>query len=358
MQIIHQPASTRVKEPWLAVNLSWVLPGAGQLYAGKILKGSLILIGLISLIFYCIWSIFAAEGNTAIGMGGLGAAFLVYLWNLVDAYNCVGGKKRVKNATPSPTKVKPKSSPKDAWLAVFLSQILPGLGHLYLQKIVIAGILLSGIVVFANLAVLYRQLVLVPPVLYVLASFHSFLSIERKPRSSKNLIVFFLALVLILRIISAYLPTWIEIKVQRFSIPSDSMLPTLQIGDGIFVDKSRNFTPQRGDLIVFRAPKAAQNKDVPADTLFIKRTIGKPGEVVEIKKGIISVNNTPLDEPYIAAPPLYEWGPQIIPTGFYFVLGDNRNDSFDSHVWGYLPASNIIGKAYKIYWPPAHIKPL
>ncbi len=136
------------------------------------------------------------------------------------------------------------------------------------------------------------------------------------------------------------------------------MLPTLQIGDGIFVDKSRNFTPQQGDLIVFRAPKAAQSKDVPADTLFIKRTIGKPGEVVEIKKGIVSVNNIPLDEPYVAAPPLYEWGSEMIPTGFYFVLGDNRNDSFDSHVWGYLPASNIIGKAYKIYWPPAHIKPL
>ncbi|MCT7951471.1 signal peptidase I [Ancylothrix sp. C2] len=358
MQTIYQPASSRIKEPWLAVNLSLVLPGSGQIYAGKILKGSVILISLTSLIAFSVWSIFAARGNTLLGMAGLGAGVGGYLWNLVDAYHCISGKKRGQNATPYPKKVKSKSSPKDPWLAVFLSQILPGLGHLYLEKAVMAGILLSGIVLFANLAVFYRQLLLVPPVLYALASYHSYLIVDRKPRHYKHLIIFFVVLVLILRIITTYLPAWIESKVQKFSIPSDSMLPTLQIGDGIFVDKSSNFIPQKGDLIVFQAPKAAQNKDVPADTLFIKRTIGKPGEVIEIKKGIVSLNSIPLDEPYIAAPPLYEWGPEVIPSGFYFVLGDNRNDSFDSHVWGYLPASNIIGKAYKIYWPPAHIKPL
>lgn len=358
MENIHQPASSRLKEPWLAVNLSLVLPGTGQIYAGKKLKGIFILIALIVLLACCIWSIFAARGNTLIGMVGLGVGFLGYLWNLVDAYDCVGGKRNTINLTPYAKNVKPKLSRKDAWLAVFLSQILPGLGHLYLQKAVMAGILLSGIILFANLAALYRQLLLVPPVLYALASYHSYFIVEKKPRNSKPWIIFFVSLVLVLRVITSYLPAWIEIKVQKFSIPSDSMLPTLQIGDAIFVDKSTNFFPNQGDLIVFYAPQPAQNKDVTKDTLFIKRTIGKPGEVVEIRKGIVSVNNVALDEPYVAAPPLYEWGPHIIPNGFYFVLGDNRNDSFDSHVWGYLPAANIIGKAYKIYWPPAHIKPL
>jgi signal peptidase I len=83
---------------------------------------------------------------------------------------------------------------------------------------------------------------------------------------------------------------------------------------------------------------------------YIKRIIGLPGENVRITNGVVFINNVPLVEPYIAAPPDYSGG-WTVPAGQLFVLGDNRNNSADSHVWGFLPVKNILGKALVVYWP-------
>jgi signal peptidase I len=137
-------------------------------------------------------------------------------------------------------------------------------------------------------------------------------------------------------------------------IPSGSMLPTLQINDRLIVDKlSYRFNdPQRGDIVVF-APTPALEKQNFHDA-FIKRVIGLPGEKIQVKGGRVYVNDQPLREDYIGQNerPQYEWGPQVVPQGSYLVLGDNRNNSYDSHYWGFVPRDKIIGRAVVRFWPP------
>ena len=124
------------------------------------------------------------------------------------------------------------------------------------------------------------------------------------------------------------------------------MRPTLDNGEYVLVYKlAYQFNdPQRGDIVVFRFPLD------PTQDL-IKRVIGLPGDVVQVENGVVSVNDHVINEPYIAATPDYS-GTWVVPPDQLFVLGDNRNDSSDSHAWGMLPMNNMIGKALLIYWPP------
>lgn len=132
----------------------------------------------------------------------------------------------------------------------------------------------------------------------------------------------------------------------RVRVDGFSMRPTLQDGEYILVNKLAYKTgePHRGDIIVFIFPVNPQED-------LIKRVIGLPGETVSVHNGIVSINGAPLSEAYIASPPAYD-GDWVVPDGQLFVLGDNRNDSRDSHQWNFLPIENVIGKAVLIYWPP------
>ena len=134
-------------------------------------------------------------------------------------------------------------------------------------------------------------------------------------------------------------------------IPSGSMEPTLQINDHLIVDKiSYDFSsPKRGDIIVFNPTKTLESENY--HDAFIKRVIGLPGETVEVKNGRVYINGYPLKENYIEAKPDYQWGPQTVPANSYLVLGDNRNDSYDSHYWGFVPRDKIIGRAIFRFWP-------
>ena len=105
--------------------------------------------------------------------------------------------------------------------------------------------------------------------------------------------------------------------------------------------------PKRGDVVVFEYPR-----DISRD--FIKRVIGLPGDVVEVRSGRVYVNGEPIAEPYGPNPGSYSAGPITIAPDEYYVMGDNRNNSADSHVWGSLPIENIIGKAFLSYWPPSN----
>jgi len=131
----------------------------------------------------------------------------------------------------------------------------------------------------------------------------------------------------------------------RVRVDGFSMVPTLKDGEYVLVNRLayRNNLPKRGDIIVFVSPQTS-NLDL------IKRVIGLPGNTVRIIDGIVQVNGQTLKEPYIAAAPIYD-GEWNVPDRQLFVLGDNRNDSSDSHAWGLLPTENVIGKAILIYWP-------
>ena len=102
--------------------------------------------------------------------------------------------------------------------------------------------------------------------------------------------------------------------------------------------------PQRGDIVVFWLPSSSARPS-------IKRVIALPGEVVEVRAGRVLVDGAGLDEPYIRARPAYTVAATRVPAGHYFVLGDNRNNSSDSHLFGVLPADHIVGQAWLSYWP-------
>jgi signal peptidase I len=124
-----------------------------------------------------------------------------------------------------------------------------------------------------------------------------------------------------------------------------SMGTTLPDGGYLLADRLayQHTDPQRGDIVIFSFP-------LDPDQDLIKRVIGLPGESIAVKDGTVTVNGTPLKEPYSTAPALYD-GTWVVPEGQLFVLGDNRNDSRDSHQWGFLPRENIIGKVVWIYYP-------
>lgn len=161
--------------------------------------------------------------------------------------------------------------------------------------------------------------------------------------------------------------------VKPYRIPSESMVPTLEISDRVLVNRFLYHfrEPRRGDIVVFRWP-------VDGQTVFIKRLIGLPGDTISLQDGHVYVNGEKLDEPYLAseggqpvptepilgvdastmAPPWALYEPYTVPDGNYFMMGDNRLHSDDSRKWGPVPEENVIGEAFFRYWPLSRIGPL
>ncbi|MFE4106920.1 signal peptidase I [Almyronema epifaneia] len=136
-------------------------------------------------------------------------------------------------------------------------------------------------------------------------------------------------------------------------IPSNSMEPTLHVGDRLLVEKVsyRFHPPQTGDIVVFYPPPQLQKLGYEPHQAFIKRVIGLPGQTVAVHRGKVYLDGVPRAEAYIAEAPQYEMIPVTVPPGHLFVMGDNRNDSNDSHVWGFLPIENLVGHAQFRFWP-------
>ncbi|HEY9602357.1 MAG TPA: signal peptidase I [Allocoleopsis sp.] len=347
------------KEPWLAVNLSMFFPGIGQLYAGEQFRGLGLIGGELLLSAIAIWSIFSPTGNTVTGLMCLFLVAIIYIFSLFDAYSCVNQQLNVQSAEKIPR------TKKDPWFALFLSRILPGLGQLYTEKAILGAVFLSLIIIISGLAKFFSNLVIFIPLISAVACYHAFVSFPRQRGRSQSLITLLTLLILTFGLVVTYLPQWIQQEVELFEIPSKSMLPTLQVGDRIFVKKSSSYSPQKGDVIVFKAPESAKTLEAEADQtnskeeqFFVKRAIGQPGQIVRVDNGLVYINDQPLQETYIAQPPAYQWGPEQVPAQSYFVMGDNRNNSFDSHIWGFLQQHYIVGRAYKVFWPPGRIQSL
>lgn len=140
-------------------------------------------------------------------------------------------------------------------------------------------------------------------------------------------------------------------------IPSESMEPTLWPGDRIVVEKLsyRFHPPQTGDIVIFRTPPLLQTLGYGPNQVLIKRIIAQEGQVLQVHDGQVWVDGQPLDEPYIQEPPTYELDALTIPEASLFVMGDNRNNSNDSHIWGFLPEADVLGRAGFCYWPLDHL---
>lgn len=131
-------------------------------------------------------------------------------------------------------------------------------------------------------------------------------------------------------------------------VPTTSMVPTIKPGDRLFVEKiSHRFSGlERGEVIVFKPPIKSGLKDD-----LIKRLIALPGDTVEVKDSKLYINDEPQDEPYLNEPIQYSYKKVTVPEGKLFVMGDNRNRSYDSHEWGFVDIVSVKGKAFFTYWP-------
>jgi len=173
-------------------------------------------------------------------------------------------------------------------------------------------------------------------------------------RDLKNLLIW-IAIALIIRW-QVLEPRW---------IPSGSMLPTLQIQDKILVEKitpkitsKSNLSKFRNKIIVFNVPEQLIKAGYEKNTALIKRVIGVPGDKIEVKEGKLYLNDIAQDN-YISDKNInYSIGPLIVPEQSFWVMGDNRNNSMDSHIWGFLPYEKIIGRAIVRYWPLNKLGPI
>jgi signal peptidase I len=135
--------------------------------------------------------------------------------------------------------------------------------------------------------------------------------------------------------------------IENYRVVGHSMAPTLTDKQFLVVSKLdyRLREPHRGDIVVFLDPRNDGRK-------LIKRIIGLPGEMVEIRNGQVFVEGQVMDEPYVQNQAGYSEPPTQVPEGDFYVLGDNRSNSSDSHNWGTLPRDKIVGRAWFSYWPP------
>ncbi|MCL6430176.1 MAG: signal peptidase I [Anaerolineae bacterium] len=140
---------------------------------------------------------------------------------------------------------------------------------------------------------------------------------------------------------------------QATRVEGQSMEPSLHDNQRLIIEKVSYYVhpPRRGDIVVLKLPNHR------SDAL-IKRVIGLPGETVEIRDGVVLINGEPLDEPYLNQSTYQGMPPRVVPEGEVFVLGDNRGFSNDSRAFGFVPFSDIVGRAWFRYWPPSEIGPV
>ena len=270
--------------------------------------------------------------------------------------------------------------PKEPLLAIMLTIMVTGLGQVYARKIR-RGILFFCIPIIISiplvLYVLNPQTTINPILLLILfigicfaifvivdayrcaKAYNTDNNLNRNITAGKRALyiigIIFVAFIFSpSEIVAKHLAFYIRNNVaQAFKIPTETMKPALLKGDLILADKAiyKKSEPRRGDVIVFIYPQDPKK-------MFVKRLVGLPGETIEIKNGSIIINSESVKENVIKSKYYYNKGDYAkegqqtkIPDDGYFVLGDNSASSLDSRYWGFVPKKNLIGKAYKIYYP-------
>ena len=168
---------------------------------------------------------------------------------------------------------------------------------------------------------------------------------------------------LLIWVLLALLLRWIVVEPRW--IPSGSMLPTLQLQDRILVEKlSPRFDRVRhqalplNSIVVFKVPEPLVQAGYDPDAALIKRVVGRPGDQLEVRDGQLRRNGEAVDEPWLNEAIDYVMAPLTVPDNELWVMGDNRNASLDSHLWGPLPEADVIGTAILRYWPLSRFGPI
>ena len=172
---------------------------------------------------------------------------------------------------------------------------------------------------------------------------------RRPPKQGRGFLEFVVILLVAFVLVFGFIKPFV---VQAFWIPSESMVPTLEVGDRVFINKFiyRFAEPQRGDVVVFESVE-------DGDTELIKRVVGLPGDEVAVRDGSLLVNEERWEESYVnkRLPDQSSYGPETVPEGHVFAMGDNRGNSRDSRFFGAVPIENIEGEAFMTFWPPDRV---
>ena len=334
------------KEPWLAVVLSFFIAGIGQIYSGRKWRGSILIFTAAALICFSIWTVLSPKCDILFTAGVYVAFLILWIWNLFDAHKCA----RKANSDNFETE---RKQGKDAWLALFLSDLIPGLGQIYIKKrllgigfIIITGVLLMVSMKFPSLYVVLWAF------FSMFVCYHAYISAPIRREPSNRTISIIAIVILCSYLLNGYNRHAFRAYVaEPFFLPTGAMKPTLLPGDRLFVRKTRQYVPKRGDVVAFKSPK-------DSNITYIKRVAALPGETLEIKNKILYIDGQKVQHPAlqdIESPARdyvgMEAEPYRVPENNIFVIGDNSADSHDSRAFGAIPLSDVIGKAYKIYWP-------
>lgn len=252
-------------------------------------------------------------------------------------------------------------------LALFLSLLTPGLGQLYngqLKKAVmfyLGGLLLLATIGFSGLFSTFKGMLIALTVAIgfllfaVIDALYS--AIKLKEITIKKYTRWYLYLAIILVQVFVVSPSIrsLMLPFKAYRMPAGSMSPTMVVGDHFLVDTKRyeKEYPKRGDIVIFMYP-VDPSKD------FIKRVIGLPGDTVEIRNKVVFINDQPQKEEYVkytdqrilpaSVSPRDNMGPMVVPPHSLFMMGDNRDESYDSRFWKFVETSSLKGKALYIYW--------
>lgn len=330
---------SRGKEPWLAVNLSAFLSGLGQLYSGRLGHGLVLAFidGTLSIFF--IWLAFSRAGNGAFAIMLVPVIAILRTWNLVDAHRSVARAN-------SPAFEASRRETRDPWLGVFLNRLLPGVGQIYMRRIGL-GIVFVIVAVFFYLSDNTVLSSFGPAGIMALACYHAYrLAPPERLLSGRPLTIIILVIVA-----APFTAMTVADHYQAFKVPTASMEPTLRVGDLILTSKSGSYVPERGDVIVFTEPESRQN--------YLKRVVALGAETLRVEGVKILIDGSETSMPALENERNLKMAseypaPQFdiyVPEGYVFVLGDNLYNSRDSRHFGPVPLENVIGRAFKVYWP-------
>jgi signal peptidase I len=179
---------------------------------------------------------------------------------------------------------------------------------------------------------------------------------RRLPKKGGGFLEFVIIVIIAFALVFGFVRPFV---IEAFYIPSESMIPTLEISDRVFVNKFiyRFHEPERGDIVVF---KSVEGSDEGGQEDLIKRVLGVAGDEISVRDGVLFVNGERQKEPYVNKefPDDSSYGPTTVPEGKIFVMGDNRSNSRDSRFFGPVPLDNVEGEAFVIFWPPWHARSL